>query len=242
MVHQDLPHQLRSHGEEMGPVLPIFAALIDESKVGLVDKCRGLQGIGVAFLSQVAGSKLAEFPVHKRCELIEGLLVAARPLNEKLRHVAGSAHDRALLDRTKIETRVRFEFRLSFQLRHATLYHCCRHASCIAQSLNPQINSLMNNCDAAPRRTGFRFSEIPEARADPVVGAPSGQTGTQLPRAASAERICGTASSPRKSAACPSQEPPFDKLASTSLREAEQRRSLTALPLAPLGKASKVEP
>jgi len=73
--------------------------------------------------------------------------------------------------KSKLAPDSNFEFPISLQLQYATLYHCSCQALNIAQRLNPQINSRMNNCDAASRRTGFRFSEIPEARADPVVGA-----------------------------------------------------------------------
>src|SRR5215469_9015528 len=73
-------------------------------------------------------------------------------------------------------------------------------------------------------------------------GCPLDRRERRLPRAASAERICGGRRRLPESLRRVPTKNPFDKLASTSLREAEQRRSLTALPSARLGKVSKVEP
>ena len=50
-----------------------------------------------AFVAQVGGGKLSQFGVNKRCELLQGLLVPARPLSQLRDHVAGR-HNGCLTD------------------------------------------------------------------------------------------------------------------------------------------------
>ena len=89
VVHQDLAHQPRSHSVEMRTILQARVGLIDESEVGLVDECRGLQSVALAFLPQIACGKLAEFAVHKGREVIQGILVASRPFGKQQRYFVG---------------------------------------------------------------------------------------------------------------------------------------------------------
>jgi hypothetical protein len=48
-----------------------------------MDKRSGLQRVPQAFFAQVAGGKLAEFPINQGREVIKGLLVPLCPLSQQ---------------------------------------------------------------------------------------------------------------------------------------------------------------
>ena len=80
VIHQDAPDQLRGHAEEMGAVLPVDAALVDQPQVGFVHQGGGLQGVVGPFAPQVPAGQALEFAVDQRREALERLLVAIAPL------------------------------------------------------------------------------------------------------------------------------------------------------------------
>ena len=86
VVHKDLPHQARSHSEEVRPSLPVWVFLINQPQVGLVYERGWLQRVTWGFLPQVAGGQLPELPVDQRREVLQGLLISLRPLGEQSGH------------------------------------------------------------------------------------------------------------------------------------------------------------
>ena len=63
MIDQQTTHYLRSHSEEVSSVLPVYARLIDESYIGLMDQCSRLKRVVGTFTPQVVCRKLAQFIV-----------------------------------------------------------------------------------------------------------------------------------------------------------------------------------
>lgn len=57
-----------------------------------MDESGWLQRVTLAFFPQVASSKLAEFAVHERREVIQGVLVALRPFGKQQRYFMGVGH------------------------------------------------------------------------------------------------------------------------------------------------------
>src|ERR1700730_6236365 len=51
-----------------------------------------LQSVALAFLTQIAGSKLSKFLVDERCELIQSLQVTFCPLGQQQRQFVGIRH------------------------------------------------------------------------------------------------------------------------------------------------------
>ena len=84
MVDQNMPHHLRGNAEEVCPILPVNVALIDESKISLVDEGRCLQGMVGAFAPHVMMGKPAQLFMHQRQKFIERGLVAAAPIQKEL--------------------------------------------------------------------------------------------------------------------------------------------------------------
>jgi hypothetical protein len=106
VVHQDAPHQLRGHTEELGTILPARMVLINQFAIGLVDECRGLQRVLDPLVTQGAGGDAAQFPIHDRDQLREGTTVAAAPGSEQLRHVSGRRRHGVLIQIFQAEVRV----------------------------------------------------------------------------------------------------------------------------------------
>jgi hypothetical protein len=73
----------------MGTVLPVWAGLIHESYIGLMDESSWLQGVALALVPEMASRKSTEFLVHEWREVIEGTLVTLRPIDEKSCHFVG---------------------------------------------------------------------------------------------------------------------------------------------------------
>ncbi len=71
-IHQNPPHQLRADGEEMGAVLPVHLLAAQQFQVGLVDQCRGLQGVAGALPEHVAPREAPQFLVDQGDELLQG--------------------------------------------------------------------------------------------------------------------------------------------------------------------------
>jgi hypothetical protein len=88
-VHQDLPHQPRSHGHEMGAILQIIGLLVHKPQVGFMNKSRALECVVLTFRPQVVMSQPAKFPVNQRHKVIQCALVAVSPLPQKLGNLVG---------------------------------------------------------------------------------------------------------------------------------------------------------
>src|SRR5580704_683074 len=87
VINQNSSHELRRHGEEMGAVLPAHALVIHQPQVSLVDQGSGLQTVASAFRPQVVPGEPAQFVIHDRCQLIEGILISVAPGAEQYAHV-----------------------------------------------------------------------------------------------------------------------------------------------------------
>jgi hypothetical protein len=55
VVHENAPHHLRSHTEELRAVVPLGAALVDEPEIRLVDERRGLERVLLSLATHRAG-------------------------------------------------------------------------------------------------------------------------------------------------------------------------------------------
>ena len=64
VIHQQTAHDVRRDGEEMRPVLPARASLIDELQVGLVHQRGGAQRMVAPLAHQVAAREPAQLVVH----------------------------------------------------------------------------------------------------------------------------------------------------------------------------------
>jgi len=62
-----------------------------------MDQCRRLQRVPVTLFAQATRRKLTKLPVHERCQLIQCLLVAVSPFDEKASYLMGSRHGPNLL-------------------------------------------------------------------------------------------------------------------------------------------------
>lgn len=90
LINEDLPHEMGSDSEEVGPAFPIGEFLGDEAKVGFVDKGGGLESGHVALAAEVTVGQTVQFLIDERCQEIEGGFVAALPIDEKLGNGFGS--------------------------------------------------------------------------------------------------------------------------------------------------------
>jgi hypothetical protein len=87
---------LRRHAEELAPVLPLDATLVDESQVHLVHERGRLQRIASAFTPEVGGSAPMEVAIHQRHHAIARRNVTVSPRVQQRRNVAGRAGHRSL--------------------------------------------------------------------------------------------------------------------------------------------------
>ena len=84
MVDQDLPHQPGSNAEEMGSPFPRNTLAFDHPEEGFVDQRARLHGMAGPLAAQVASGELLQFVVDLRQKAIEGRLIAASPLDQKV--------------------------------------------------------------------------------------------------------------------------------------------------------------
>lgn len=85
MIDQHASHQARRHGEEVGAVRP-GDVHVDQPHVRLVDQRRPLERVVRSLRSQVALCQNALLVVDQWHQAVEGLLAAAPPLEQELRH------------------------------------------------------------------------------------------------------------------------------------------------------------
>ena len=81
-LHQNLPHQLRTDGDEMLAVLERACALFFEPQIGLVDKGGTLQGVVGTFFSQVTMRDSPQLVVDTREYGAQGLIVTGLPIRQ----------------------------------------------------------------------------------------------------------------------------------------------------------------
>src|SRR5713101_6830591 len=62
-VNENAPHQLRAHGEEVGPVLPLDSPDIHQSKIGFMNERGGLESMSGALTSHVTARGCMYFAV-----------------------------------------------------------------------------------------------------------------------------------------------------------------------------------
>jgi hypothetical protein len=99
VIDQDAAHDLRRDTKEMRPILPIDVALVDQSKVHLMNEGRRLQGMVRPLLPQLARGHAAQLRIDERQQPVEGRPVAAAPVAEQSGDVA-SRKQRSLLQPT----------------------------------------------------------------------------------------------------------------------------------------------
>jgi hypothetical protein len=93
-IHEDAPHHLGRHREELRAVLPDRAILIHQTKVDLVYEGRRLQRLTRAFAPEECGRSPSELGVHSWDQLIPRLKVALVPCLEKGGDIDGPRHCR----------------------------------------------------------------------------------------------------------------------------------------------------
>ena len=81
-VHQDATHDLGGDGEELRPVPPHRAPLVDQAKVGLVDQGRGLQGVVAALAAQSSRGPSPKLVVDERHQAVARALIPLAPCLE----------------------------------------------------------------------------------------------------------------------------------------------------------------
>lgn len=86
IVHQNAPHLLCGHPEELGPVLPVRLALIDEPQVSLVHQGSCLEGVSRALALEVALGLAVQLLVDDGHQLVERGRVSAAPCLEQIGH------------------------------------------------------------------------------------------------------------------------------------------------------------
>jgi hypothetical protein len=89
VIDQDPAHDLRCGSEKVRPVPPIDVALVDQPQIHLVHQGGWLECVADTFASKLTCCDPTQLSVHERQQLIERALVAATPIAEKRRDVAG---------------------------------------------------------------------------------------------------------------------------------------------------------
>jgi hypothetical protein len=92
VVDEDPPHDLRRSAEEVSAIPPINGPLVDESHVDLVDQGGWLKCVADALASKLTCRDPPQLRVHEREQLTERGLVAATPVSEERRDIAGRWH------------------------------------------------------------------------------------------------------------------------------------------------------
>ena len=66
---QNLSHRSCGNGKKMGTVLPLQILVTQQPQIGFMNQCRGLQGLPVAFPTQVSPGEPAQFLVNNGKQL-----------------------------------------------------------------------------------------------------------------------------------------------------------------------------
>ena len=98
VLHQDAPHQLRRHREEMRAILPLHPLIAYEAHVRLIHQRRRLQAMARPLAPHVAARQTVELVIHDRRQSFERARVSVAPRAEQLAHlVLGRPPGRAVL-------------------------------------------------------------------------------------------------------------------------------------------------
>ena len=90
VIHEDAPHQLRCHREEMDPVFPVHVLPASQAQVSFVDQGGALQGMSWTLACQKVPGQPAEFVVYHRDQRVSSRSIAFTPTAEQFRYlVAG---------------------------------------------------------------------------------------------------------------------------------------------------------
>ena len=87
VVHQNAPHHLRRHREEMRAILPPHALITHEAHVRLIHQRRRLQAMARTLASHVAARQSVKLLIHDRGQPFERARVAVGPRAEQLAHL-----------------------------------------------------------------------------------------------------------------------------------------------------------
>src|SRR5215813_4308180 len=87
MINQDSAHQLGCNSEKMSALLPLHPFLIDESNVGLIYQCSGLERMSHPLSPQIARCLTSQLVINDGHELIQCLFVAIAPSQQQLRYI-----------------------------------------------------------------------------------------------------------------------------------------------------------
>jgi hypothetical protein len=88
-IDEHAAHHPRGDGQELRPVLPVHAPLIDEAHVGFVHERGGLQRMSGPLPPQVRGGAAAQLGIDQTHGALTSVEVSCRPGVEELRDVAG---------------------------------------------------------------------------------------------------------------------------------------------------------
>jgi hypothetical protein len=92
VVHEDAAHHVRGDADELRAVPPIDATLVDEPEVGFVHERCGLERVTAALFAEEVGGEAAQFAVNQRHQLLERVLIAVFPVDQKLRYAFRRLH------------------------------------------------------------------------------------------------------------------------------------------------------
>jgi hypothetical protein len=97
MVDEDPAHDLRRHGKEVRPVLPVDLPLVHEAQIGFVHERGRLKAVPVALEPQLARGDAAQFGVHERHQPIQRARIPAPPIVEQASDVRRRGHRQSLI-------------------------------------------------------------------------------------------------------------------------------------------------
>jgi hypothetical protein len=83
VVDQDLAHETRGDGYEMGAVFGVDWTLLDEAEISLMNQSGAAEGVVRALAAQVAMGNGSQFAINQRHEYIEGRLIPVTPSKQE---------------------------------------------------------------------------------------------------------------------------------------------------------------
>jgi len=86
MVHQNLSHESRRHGDKMRTVFRLNRAVIHKAQVCLVHERHALQGVVATLALKVVACYSSQLIVDEGNQGLERLLISSSPLNEQFRN------------------------------------------------------------------------------------------------------------------------------------------------------------
>ena len=88
MIDQDASHRLRGDRQERVAIRGGQLALLEESKVDLVDKCRRRECMAGRFAAKLSSGNLTQLIVNERDDSLRRLTIARAPSHKPLRDLA----------------------------------------------------------------------------------------------------------------------------------------------------------